>query len=317
MGALIRQWGCRIGGALLVMLFAFSGENLAQQAASEKPSLTPAPDIRDVEPDLEVPKLSAGQPSSGKRVRVQLDSDSELYYVLYLPTNYEMGKSYPVIVELAGNKYKNKLGDVSLGLPEGSNLGYGATAGKDFIWVCVPFVTSEKKPRVASWWWGSPPAYDIRPSVSYCKKVVQQVCRKYGGDSKRVVLAGFSRGAIACNVVGLHDDDIAKLWCGFIAFSHYDGVRDWHLPETDKESAKRRMSRLGKRPQFVCAESNWLEKNGQLEATRKWILSVKPKGEFTFRSTGFRNHNDAWVLRPSPARKSLRSWLKSTIDAVE
>jgi hypothetical protein len=25
--------------------------------------------------------------------------------------------------------------------------------------------------------------------------------------------------------------------------------------------------------------------------------------------TGFRNHNDAWALRPSPARRAAREWL--------
>jgi len=25
--------------------------------------------------------------------------------------------------------------------------------------------------------------------------------------------------------------------------------------------------------------------------------------------TGFRNHNDAWTLRPSPARAALREWV--------
>jgi hypothetical protein len=42
-----------------------------------------------------------------------------------------------------------------------------------------------------------------------------------------VFIAGFSRGAIACNFIGLRDDEIASLWCGFVVHSHYEGVRDW------------------------------------------------------------------------------------------
>ena len=40
------------------------------------------------------------------------------------------------------------------------------------------------------------------------------------------------------------------------------------------------------------------------------------KGKFTFQSTGFRNHNDAWVLRPSPARKALRKWLVEVLESI-
>ena len=33
--------------------------------------------------------------------------------------------------------------------------------------------------------------------------------------------------------------------------------------------------------------------------------------------TGFRNHNDAWTLRPSPARTAMREWLDQVIEYVE
>lgn len=34
---------------------------------------------------------------------------------------------------------------------------------------------------------------------------------------------------------------------------------------------------------------------------------------FTFMPTGFRNHNDAWILRPSSARDALRKWVDSCL----
>ena len=90
------------------------------------------PDIQSVPPDLVVPALSEGTPAAGKRVRHGLN-------ILYLPTDWKADTKWPVIVELAGNGgYKNKYGDVSTGLPEGSNLGYGLSGGKGFIWLCVP-----------------------------------------------------------------------------------------------------------------------------------------------------------------------------------
>ena len=36
-------------------------------------------------------------------------------------------------------------------------------------------------------------------------------------------------------------------------------------------------------------------------------------GKFTIGPTGFRNHNDAWVLRPSGARARLRDWLREAL----
>jgi hypothetical protein len=45
-----------------------------------------------------------------------------------------------VIVEYAGNgNYSNASGDVSRGVPEGSNLGYGISGGKGFVSVCAPY----------------------------------------------------------------------------------------------------------------------------------------------------------------------------------
>lgn len=302
---------------------------LTQTSCSQDSDL--APDIRSVKADLVVPKLvtyedakrlESLKPSSlaGIRCKRKLAGDgrSKLEYVIYYPANFEPTKKYPVIVELAGNGgYKNKFGDVSDGTPEGSNLGYGLSGGKDFIWVCVPFVGQEEAtgdPAVATWWWGTHPKYDPKPTVAYCQSVVDEVCEKHGGDRNRVVLAGFSRGAIACNFIGLHDDEIASRWCGFIAFSHYDGVRDW-LPDSRKQDAITRLKRLGDRPQLICSETPRLSVNVELDKTRKWIESTQVEGDFTFLSTGFRNHNDAWVLRPSPARKKLRTWLANVVGS--
>ena len=53
---------------------------------------------------------------------------------------------------------------------------------------------------------------------------MRRVCEQYGGDRAAVILTGFSRGAIACNYLGLHNEEIAGLWRAFIPYSHYDGV---------------------------------------------------------------------------------------------
>ena len=130
----------------------------------------------------------------------------------------------------------------------------------------------------------------------------------YGGDPGAVFLAGFSRGAIACNFVGLHDDEIAQLWCGFICHSHYDGVHRWGYAGSDRESAAIRLARLGSRPQWVSHEQS-------VEDTRRYLAQAAPDGRFRLRALPFRNHTDAWILRDMPLRTELRDWVRAVLTA--
>lgn len=254
------------------------------------------PDIRSVPPDLIVPALSESPPTAGARVRHGLST-------LYLPTDWNADARWPVIVELAGNGgYMNQYGDVSTGLPEGSNLGYGLTAGHGFIWLCVPYLNA-KGDQIATTWWGDKPDYAPQQTLKNLRETVKSVCHEFSGDESKVVLAGFSRGAIACNYLGLHDDETAQLWRAFFIYSHYDGVRKWPYPGSDRDSALARLKRIGDRPQLICGE------NANAEETERYLRPLLPNADLTFLATGFRNHNDAWILRPCPARKKARQWL--------
>ena len=258
------------------------------------------PDIHSVPADLTVPALSHEKPAPGKRVRHGLD-------VLYLPTDWQKGTKWPVIVELAGNGgYRNKYGDVSTGLPEGSNLGFGLSGGRGFIWLCVPYLNA-KGDQVAIKWWGDAPTYDPQPTLKHLRESVTGICRDFGGDPAKIVLAGFSRGAIACGYLGLHDDETAKLWCAFFAYSHFDGVKKWPYSGSDRESALTRLQRLADRPVFICGEGT------NAQETESYLRPLLPNARLTFLSTGFRNHNDAWTLRPSAAREKAREWLHRVV----
>ena len=268
-----------------------------------------AADISSVKPDLTIPPLAKGDPAAGKRVKQTHPNwkETEVYHVIYLPKNWRPNKRYPVIVEYAGNgPFKGKFGDISAGRPESSKMGYGISAGEGFIWVCIPYLNNAGNKNVTKWW-GDRPKYNSQSTLDYCKKVVPWICTNFGGDSKSVVLCGFSRGAIACNYLGLYDDDIAKLWRAFIPYSHYDGVRRWSYPGSDHESAITRLRRLAARPQFICHEGTGVS------GTQKFLVNTGIEGKFTFQPTGFRNHNDAWLLRPSLARSKLRKWLGNSL----
>lgn len=267
-------------------------------------SLAQEANLNDLPADLEIPAVTKGEPAPGRRVRCTLPAyaGTDVHHLLYLPTDWKAKERVPVIVEYAGNGgYSNRYGDVSRGTVEGSRLGYGLSGGRGFIWLCLPYVNTKEK-RNQEKWWG-----DVEATVAYCKEAVAVVCRDYGGDRDRLVLAGFSRGAIACNYIGLHDDGIAKLWRAFIAHSHYDGVRRWGYAGDDRDSALKRLRRLGDRPQWISHERSTRE-------TRRYLEATGVKGDFTFLDLPHPNHTDAWVLRDIPARRRVRDWLRRVLE---
>jgi hypothetical protein len=260
-------------------------------------------DLHKIPKDLKVPGMVLEGPGPGKRVKQKLPEyqGTEVYHALYLPTDWIPGKKYPVIFEYPGNgPFKNQLGDTNSGRVEDCNLGFGISAGKGFVWVCLPFVNKKEGKNQLSWWG------EAEASADYCKKAVKLVCQENGGDRDRLVLAGFSRGAIACNYIGLRDEEIAGLWRGFIAHSHYDGVRPWPYGDSDRVSAQARLARLKGRPQFISHETS-------TAATKAFLQASGAQGAFTFVDLPFPNHTDTWVLRDLPARQHLREWVEKII----
>ncbi|MBV8879675.1 MAG: hypothetical protein JO332_06925 [Planctomycetaceae bacterium] len=269
-------------------------------------SQDPVPDLSSVPADLQTPVMTAEAPAAGRRVRQTTPGweGGDVHHALYLPRDWKAGGRYPVIVEYAGNGgYRNAFGDVSNGTVEGSNLGHGISAGVGFVWICMPYVKKNGDRREnAVTWWG-----DIEETQRYCLKTIAFLCERYGGDPKKLVLAGFSRGAIACNYLGLRDDEIAPLWKAFVTFSHYDGqLTHWGYPGSDRAAALERLKRLKGRPQFISMEAS-------VEAIRSYVESTGVAGDFTFRTIPFRNHSDQWVLRDVPERKALRDWLRRAL----
>jgi hypothetical protein len=279
------------------------------------------PNLHAIPSDLSIPEMTDGLPAAGRRVR-QTNPGYEgwdLYHTLYLPTDWRLPAGnatpsavgnalrgvppakFPVIVEYPGNGgYQNALGDMCTGKVEDCKLGYGLSAGQGFIWVCLPFVNHEEKKHALNWW-GDPDA-----TADYCVQTVKRVCDEFGGDPEAVVLTGFSRGAIACNYIGLRDGEIARLWCAMLPHSHYDGVRRWPYADSDAGSAAARLQRLGSRPQFISHEMS-------VEATRDFLGQHAPQGNFTFVALPCPNHSDAWVLKDIPERAQARRWLADVL----
>ena len=273
--------------------------------------------------NITVPPMIENEPAAGRRVRVTTSEyeGSEVHHSLYLPDDWSIekvstGRKWPVIVEYTGNHFPTS---GSTGEVEGAALGYGISRGK-FIWVVLPFIEPDRS-RNAITWWG-----DEALTVDYAKRNVPRICEEYGGDPDKMLLCGFSRGAIAVNYIGLHDDEIAKLWCGFITHDHYDGVKQWGGTkwgsplEVYQEAATNRLARIKGRPVLVC-------QNGSTSATETFLKERVDLGNFTFLSINtpeilgeFPNkwaihpHNDRWLLKRSEEATTVTKWVKAVTD---
>jgi hypothetical protein len=309
----------------------------AVDMAQESSPATCTPDLRSVPADLIRPPMRTdlSEPVAGSRVKQTHPAfaHTAAYHALYLPPQWKKdGKAkLPVLVEYSGNgPWKGSPGvgdghwadpDVSTGRPEDQNMGYGVSGGQGFIWISMPLLTADLGPstNVSTYWWGCNSTmafvkpcgkYDLTPTLDYTKKTLPWVISKYGGDPDNVFVMGWSRGAIATSYIALYDDEIAKLWKGFIPFSHIDGMISWGFPGSDLAAAKKRYARARGRPIFVTAECD-IATNCQKEfIVESGLLGL---ANFTFQDSGFRNHNDEWLLRPSVARTRLRRWIREAM----
>src|SRR5579863_1445709 len=78
------------------------------------------------------PAMTDGNPAPGKFVK-QVAAEYKntgIYHALYLPTNWQAGKTYPVIVEYPPNQYAPSH---STGHVEDCRMGFYQSAGRDFI----------------------------------------------------------------------------------------------------------------------------------------------------------------------------------------
>ena len=261
------------------------------------------PDLAAFPPDLALPPVRAVAPAPGIRAEQRLPAyrGTDVHHLLYLPSDWQPGARYPVVVEYPGNgPYANDLGDISTGEVEGCCLGYGLSAGAGVIWISMPFIEVGRRENARQWWG------DLPATLDYCRQTIARVCGDYGGDAGAILLAGFSRGAIACNYVGLHDDTIAGYWRAFFAHSNYDGLQLWDYPGSDRASALARLRRLRGRPVFISHETT-------TAATQAYLAATGVLAPFTFVDLPFPNHRNDWVLRALPARDRLRGWFRDVL----
>ncbi|MFM2382242.1 MAG: hypothetical protein RL515_229 [Verrucomicrobiota bacterium] len=273
--------------------------------------------------DLTLPPLTDKGPQPGKRAAVTPPeyAGTQVRHILALPDDWTAdwkarGKSWPVIAEYTGNYFPTS---GSTGEVEGAALGYGLSRGKA-IWVVLPYVAKDHRKNERTWWG------DIDATVGYAKANLPRICAEFGGDPKKVVLCGFSRGAIGVSFLGLHDDEVAQLWCGLWAHDHFDGMLEWkgHAWGSPlvryREEATARLRRLAGRPLLVTQAG---------AETKKFVTAVAPTNaeflnvDMAALFGGFPNdfvkhpHNDRWPLREGPATEAARAWFTRVTTAEQ
>jgi hypothetical protein len=274
------------------------------------------------------PVVSPGVPAAGRRVTVTPPeyAGTDVHHALWLPADWHAdrvraGVRWPVVVEYAGNEHPPS---GSTGRVEDASLGHGLSGGR-CIWVVLPFVASDGT-RNQTTWWG-----DLAATVAYAKVNVPRICGTFGGDPERVLLCGFSRGAIAVNLVRLHDNEIAGLWCGFVTHDHYDGVREWRgtawgAPLTAyRAAASGRLGRIRERPVLICQHGGtaeieaWLDASGARPREVTFLpvridmlfpkLPCRPIPGVEITST----HTDRWLVVDGSDGRTARTWVSHVV----
>jgi hypothetical protein len=239
---------------------------------------------------IDVPAVEEGEPKPGRRARYRLTGDERtgIASVLHLPEDWQAGKKYPVIVEYPGNMFFGPA-CYSTGLPDQCIIGYGITKGRGAICLGLPFL-DRASGRIVENGWGNPDE-----TADHAVSMVAEVCEKFGGDRERIVLTGFSRGAIACGYIGLRNERIACLWKGFHACQHYDGG-GWNgatLP-----GAVERAARFKGTAVFQTDNSR---------ETYQPVMDAM-KAEVTWADSGLHWHSTAMFLDDRPSTVQLRDW---------
>jgi thioredoxin-related protein len=291
------------------------------------------PDALVIPADVRQPAVSDGEPAPGRLVLQQLPSfaGTEVRHAIWLPEDWTPDRRFPVIVEYLGNTQQVKDGLIGGGM--------GISGGRGFIWVVLPFISVDGKTDAAMWWG------DVAATVAYAKEAVPAICAAWSGDPGRVLLTGHSRGAIACNYIGLHDDGIAKLWRAMVPFSHYDDAHiPWGMTPEEQAKAPERVARLGATPQYILGEQSvlpqpWNDKALRaailkdhlatfeaartkldlhpisiIEGTRAFLAQHAPTSDISIVDLPFVNHSSEVLFRDTPERQHLRAWIAQKLD---
>jgi len=233
------------------------------------------------------PPIEVGYPEPGKRITVFIDDYPEAPYVLFLPYNYHEGRKLPVIME-----------SLCIFLTtEDAVLGYGLSKGMNCIWVTVPYVDDEGK--LSSW--NYPEC-----TVKYWLAVLEDLNNKFAIDNSKIVIAGFSLGAMTTSYIGNWNNEISSKWSGYFAYAHFD---DCCFQQ--QGNFNERILRIKDRKVFLVAGG----KDSARRCSIKSYYKLIQKGILVdYMEVPDAIHCPYWILEDSKYTENARQWLNSIIS---
>ena len=236
---------------------------------------------------LTVPEIEEGIPEAGKRVKIYLSEYPEAYYVLFLPYNFTDTAKLPIIFESPGNAYQ----EISNGC-----LGYGISFGMDYICVSVPFIDTTG--HILRSGWGKDPS----STVDFWLAVLNDLNARFRIDNDKIVLSGFSRGAVSTSYIGNYNDEISSKWAAYFAHSHFDGCCQTLLGNTDE-----RISRIQKKKVLISVGGDDTAKKCSRGSYERLL---KEGYDVTYIEVPDLNHSPFWILENSESAQKARNWLQ-------
>jgi len=206
---------------------------------------------------LKIPPIQEGAAKAGKRVNIYLDSHPNIYYSVFLPYNYNDKISFPVICEIPANCCNKK---TATGTPDTTTyLGYGITKGYDYIWVSLPILNS-KGDKILQFFYPDDPQQTALCWLS----ILEDLNHRFNINNRKIILSGFSRGAVCTSFIGNCNDTISSKWAAYLAQAHFDG--DCQVVSGNADT---RIQRIGNRPVLIIVGKNDIAKFCSQNAFRK------------------------------------------------
>lgn len=113
---------------------------------------------------------------------------------------------------------------------------------------------------------------------------------------------------LATSYIGLRDDEIASLWCGLMAHSHYNGVRRWSYADSDRDSATAQLRRFKSKPQWISHELN-------TDQTEQFLRTAGlMHNRVHLVNLPYPNHSADWLLKDMAEAQAARTWWRQLMS---
>jgi predicted peptidase len=174
----------------------------------------------------------------------------------------------------------------------------------NYIWVNLPILNATGNKMIDSYYPENPSS-----TVACWLAILEDLNKKFPIDNNKIILAGFSRGAVAISYIGNWNGTISGKWAGYFAYAHFDGCCQ-NIPgkceeRINKMQSKKILIMVGKNDRaLICSKLAYQKlKKKNVKVTYIEIPDVD--------TPGWQNssHNPYAVLEEAEWMEQARNWL--------